>query len=42
MKNLKNYGFNTSKLFYTIAEIGINHGGDLDKAKIDKILDNLK
>lgn len=33
MKNLKNYGFNTSKLFYTIAEIGINHGGDLDKAK---------
>ena len=33
MKKLKNHGFNTSKLFYTIAEIGINHGGDLDKAK---------
>ena len=33
MKNLNKYGFNTSKLFYTIAEIGINHGGDLDKAK---------
>ncbi len=33
MKNLNKFGFNTSKLFYTIAEIGINHGGDLDKAK---------
>jgi N,N'-diacetyllegionaminate synthase len=33
MKELKNYGFNTSKMFYTIAEIGINHGGELDVAK---------
>lgn len=33
MKDLKSYGFNTSNRFFTIAEVGINHGGDLDKAK---------
>jgi len=38
MKNLNKYGFNTSKLFYTIAEIGINHGGDVDLAK--KLIDS--
>ncbi len=38
MKSLNNYGFNTSNLFYTIAEIGINHGGDIDLAK--KLIDS--
>ena len=38
MKDLNNYGFNTSKLFYTVAEIGINHGGDEDLAK--KLIDS--
>ena len=38
MKNLNKFGFNTSKLFYTIAEIGINHGGDVDLAK--KLIDS--
>ena len=38
MKELNNYGFNTSKLFYTVAEIGINHGGDEDLAK--KLIDS--
>jgi N,N'-diacetyllegionaminate synthase len=33
MKNLREYGFNTDKKTYVIAEIGINHGGDLDLAK---------
>jgi N,N'-diacetyllegionaminate synthase len=33
MKNLKEYGFNTDNKTYVIAEIGINHGGDLDLAK---------
>tara|TARA_B100001971_G_C18207416_1_gene548495 strand:- start:39 stop:881 length:843 start_codon:yes stop_codon:yes gene_type:complete len=38
MKDLKSCGFNTSKLFYTVAEIGINHGGDEDLAK--KLIDS--
>jgi N,N'-diacetyllegionaminate synthase len=33
MKILKEYGFNTDNKTYVIAEIGINHGGDLDLAK---------
>jgi sialic acid synthase SpsE len=33
MKNLKSHGFNTKNKTYIIAEIGINHGGDLDLAK---------
>ena len=33
MKNLKSHGFNTDNNTYIIAEIGINHGGDLDLAK---------
>ncbi len=33
MKNLKDYGFNTDKRFYVIAEAGINHGGDIEVAK---------
>ena len=33
MKTLKNFGFNTSNPTYIIAEIGINHGGDLSLAK---------
>ena len=33
MKNLKSYGFNTKNNTYIIAEIGINHGGNLDLAK---------
>jgi len=32
-KNLGDYGFPTTKKVYVIAEIGINHGGDLSKAK---------
>jgi len=32
MKNLKKYGFNTNKKVYSIAEIGINHNGQFDKA----------
>jgi N,N'-diacetyllegionaminate synthase len=28
MKNLRDYGFNTDSKVFTIAEIGINHGGD--------------
>lgn len=32
-KNLKEYGFNTENKTYIIAEIGINHRGDLDVAK---------
>jgi len=33
MKDLKQYGFNTDNKVYVIAEIGINHGGDLNQAK---------
>ena len=33
MKNLADSGFNTSNRVYIIAEIGINHGGDLGLAK---------
>ena len=33
MKNLNEYGFNTNHKTYIIAEIGINHGGDVDAAK---------
>lgn len=33
IKNLSDFGFNTSKSCYVIAEIGINHGGDLNLAR---------
>ena len=33
MKKLKDFGFNTNNKTYVIAEIGINHGGDIDLAK---------
>lgn len=33
MKNLKDYGYNTANNTYVIAEIGINHGGDISTAK---------
>ena len=33
MKKLKDYGLNTKNNTYIIAEIGINHGGDLGLAK---------
>ena len=33
MKNLKSYGFNTINSTYIIAEIGINHNGDINLAK---------
>ncbi|MDB4490889.1 N-acetylneuraminate synthase family protein [bacterium] len=33
MKELKNFGFNTDNRTYVIAEIGINHGGDINIAK---------
>ncbi len=33
MKNLKDFGINTSHRTYVIAEIGLNHGGDLALAK---------
>ena len=33
IKNLNNFGFKTKNRTYVIAEIGINHGGDLDLAK---------
>ena len=33
MKNLKSYGFNTINNTYIIAEIGINHNGDINLAK---------
>ena len=32
-KVLKDYGFKTDNTVFTIAEIGINHGGEIDKAK---------
>lgn len=33
MKKLKDFGFNTDNNTYIIAEIGINHGGDISVAK---------
>lgn len=33
MKNLKDFGINTDNKTYIIAEIGINHGGDIKLAK---------
>ena len=33
MKDLKSYGFNTNNNTYIIAEIGINHNGDINLAK---------
>lgn len=33
MKNLKSYGFKTENRTYIIAEIGINHNGDINLAK---------
>lgn len=33
MRNLKDFGINTSHSTYVIAEIGLNHGGDLSLAK---------
>ena len=33
VKNLKEYGFNTKNRTYIIAEIGINHRGDIEVAK---------
>ncbi len=33
MKNLSEYGYKTNNRYYTIAEIGINHGGDMEVAK---------
>ncbi|MCM8530260.1 MAG: N-acetylneuraminate synthase family protein [Lentisphaeraceae bacterium] len=38
MKNLKEFGFNTDNRTYIIAEIGINHGGDIELAK--KLIDS--
>jgi len=38
IKKIKEYGFNTEKRTYVIAEIGINHGGDLGLAK--KLIDS--
>ena len=34
MKNLKEYGFLTDNKVYVVAEIGLNHGGNIDTAKI--------
>ena len=31
-KDLSKYGYNTSKPVYVIAEIGINHNGDVNQA----------
>ena len=39
MKNLKDFGFNTNNKTYVIAEIGINHGGDMNLAK--KMIDSV-
>lgn len=33
MKNLKKYGFSTDNKVYVIAEIGLNHGGNIGTAK---------
>jgi len=38
IKKLKEYGFNTENRTYVIAEIGINHGGNIDVAK--KLIDS--
>lgn len=38
IKNLKDYGFNTDKKVYVIAEIGINHEGSIETAK--KLIDS--
>jgi N,N'-diacetyllegionaminate synthase len=38
IKNLKNFGFNTNNRTYIIAEIGINHRGDVNVAK--KLIDS--
>ena len=38
MKILNEYGLNTSNKVYVIAEIGINHGGDIECAK--KLIDS--
>lgn len=38
IKNLKKYGFETENRTYVVAEIGINHGGDLQLAK--KLIDS--
>jgi N,N'-diacetyllegionaminate synthase len=40
MKKLRDFGFNTTNNTYVIAEIGINHGGDLNLAK--KMIDSVK
>ena len=40
MKKLKDFGFNTTNNTYVIAEIGINHGGDLNLAK--RMIDSVK
>ena len=34
LKNLKDHGFETNNRVYVIAEIGINHGGDIKTAKV--------
>ena len=33
VKDLRSYGFNTTNQTYIIAEVGINHGGDMNVAK---------
>ena len=33
MKNLSDYGLESSKKTYVIAEIGLNHNGDIELAK---------
>ena len=38
MKRLKDYGFHTDNRVYVIAEIGLNHGGDIEVAK--KLIDS--
>jgi len=38
IKKLKEYGFNTENRTYIIAEIGINHGGNVGVAK--KLIDS--
>ena len=38
MKNLRDYGLETDKTNFIIAEIGINHGGNLPLAK--KLIDS--
>ena len=38
IKNLREYGFDTTRSTFVIAELGINHGGDVDVAK--KLIDS--